>query len=144
MAEFQYAKGRIIESLQFIAGELKEFDQEYSSKAWTDYQNDKKIQKLIDRTIENILTALIEICGTILTQQSIPVENYAQILGECAKKFCFSAQEQESLSKLALQRNRLAHRYLNFRWQAVVMFKEQRQLINNILSKIMEYEKREK
>lgn len=144
MAEFKYAKGRIVESLQFIAGELKEFDQEYSSKTWTDYQNDKKIQKLIDRTIENVLTALIEVCGTILTQQNSAVENYAQVLSECAKKFGFSAQEQETLSKLALQRNRLAHRYLNFRWQAVAMFKEQRQLINNILSKIMKYEERGK
>ena len=115
MAEFKYAKGRIIESLQFIAGELREFDQEYAFKTWEDYQSDKKAQKLIDRTIENILTALIEVCGTILTQQNIVVENYAQVLSECAKKFSFSVQEQEALSKLALQRNRLAHRYLNFR-----------------------------
>ena len=123
MAEFKYAKGRIIESLQFIAGELREFDQEYAFKTWEDYQSDKKAQKLIDRTIENILTALIEVCGTILTQQNIAVENYAQVLSECAKKFSFSVQEQEALSKLALQRNRLARRYLNFRWQAVAMFK---------------------
>ena len=140
MAEFKYAKGRIIESLQFIAGELREFDQEYAFKTWEDYQSDKKAQKLIDRTIENILTALIEVCGTILTQQNIAVENYAQVLSECAKKFSFSVQEQEALSKLALQRNRLAHRYLNLRWQAVAMFKEQRPLINRILAKIMDYE----
>lgn len=140
MAEFKYAKGRIIESLQFIAGELREFDQEYAFKTWEDYQSDKKAQKLIDRTIENILTALIEVCGTILTQQNIAVENYAQVLSECAKKFSFSVQEQEALSKLALQRNRLARRYLNFRWQAVAMFKEQRPLINRILAKIMDYE----
>ena len=140
MPEFKYAKGRIIESLQFMAGELKEFDQEYAFKTWENYQNDKKLQKLIDRTIENILTALIEICGTILTQQNVSVENYAQVLGECAKRFSFPAQEQESLSKLALQRNRLAHRYLNFRWQAVAMFKEHRPLVNKTLAKIMEYE----
>ena len=75
-----------------------------------------------------------------MTQQNIAVENYAQVLSECAKKFSFSVQEQEALSKLALQRNRLARRYLNFRWQAVAMFKEQRPLINRILAKIMDYE----
>src|SRR3989338_5595197 len=142
MPDFKYAKGRIIESLQFIAEEIKEFDQEYASKAWTDYQNDKKLQKLVDRTIENIITALIEVCGTILTQQNTAVDNYAQVLSECAKKLGFSIQEQESISKLALQRNRLAHRYLNFRWQAVAMFKEQRPIINKILTKIMEYEEK--
>ena len=44
MAEFKYAKGRIIESLQFIAGELREFDQEYAFKTWEDYQSDKKLR----------------------------------------------------------------------------------------------------
>lgn len=140
MVEFKYAKGRIGESLQFIMSELKEFLQDYASKSWQDYRNDGKLQKLMDRTVENILTALIEVCGTILTQQNISIDNYAQVLGECAKRFGFSSQEQESLSKLALQRNRIAHRYLNFRWQAVVMFKEQRPLVNKLLAKIMEYE----
>lgn len=82
MAEFKYAEGRIKDSLQFIAVEMKEFDQDYSGKSPQEYREDKKLQKLIDRTVENILTALIEICGTILTRENIPVESYAQILME--------------------------------------------------------------
>lgn len=140
MAEFRYAKGRIAESLQFIAGELKEFQQDYASKSWEDYRNDHKIQKLMDRTVENILTALIEVCGTLLTQENSPTESYAQVLGECAKKLGFSKKEQECLSKLALQRNRLAHRYLNFRWEAVNMFKEQIPIITSLLKKISDRE----
>jgi len=60
MPEYKYAKGRIAESIQFISQELKEFEEDYSNKNWTEYQEDKKLQKLIDRTVENILTALIE------------------------------------------------------------------------------------
>ena len=138
MPEFKYARGRITNSLQFITEEIKEFEQDYSSKTWKDYKEDRKIQKLIDRTVENILTALIEVCGTILTQEGISAENYAQVLGECAKKFTFSEDEQSSLVKLAIQRNRLAHRYLNFRWQAVKMFVETKQLILKLLTKISE------
>jgi uncharacterized protein YutE (UPF0331/DUF86 family) len=141
MPEFKYAKGRITESLQFIAIELKEFEQDYASKTWQDYQKDKKLQKLIDRTVENILTTLIEICGTILTQESIPVENYTQVLSECARKFGFSKEEQENLAKLAIQRNRLARRYLNFRWQAVNAFVNTKLLISKLLVKILEREK---
>lgn len=48
MPEFKYAKGRIIESLQFISEEIKEFETDYASKNWDDYQGDKKLQKLID------------------------------------------------------------------------------------------------
>jgi len=142
MPEFKYAKGRIIESLQFISTEMKEFDEDYTSKTWEDYQKDKKLQKLIDRTVENILTALVEISGTILAQESIPIENYTQVLKECAKRFGFSEKEQDDLSKLALQRNRLAYRYLDFRWQAINMFVKAKPLISRLLAKILEKEKR--
>jgi uncharacterized protein YutE (UPF0331/DUF86 family) len=138
MPEFKYARGRIADSLRFITEEIKEFDHDYSSKTWKNYQEDRKLQKLIDRTVENILTALIEVGGTILTQEGISAENYAQVLGKCAKKFGFSEAEQVSLAKLAMQRNRLAHRYLNFRWQAVMMFVETRPLILQLLTKISE------
>ena len=142
MPEFKYAKGRIIESLQFIGNEMKEFDEDYASKGWEEYQKDKKLQKLIDRTVENILTALVEVCGTILTQDNISVENYAQILRECSKKFGFSEDEQESLAKLAIQRNRLAHRYLNFRWQAISLFSKLRPLISKLLAEILKREEK--
>lgn len=141
MPEFKYAKGRISESLQFIAIEMKEFEQEYSTKTWKDYQQERKLQKLIDRTVENILTALIEVCGTILIQEGIAVESYAQALKECSKLLGFSEKEQEKLAKLAIQRNRLAHRYLNFRWEAVKMFIDVKPLVSKLLKKILEREK---
>src|SRR4030042_119307 len=114
MVEFRYATGRVAESIQYISDELKEFDSEYASKTWKDYQDDKKLQKLMDRTVENILTALIEICGTILTEENISVDNYSDVLKKCSKIFSFTEEDQEKLAKLAIQRNRLAHRYLNF------------------------------
>ena len=138
MSEFRYAKGRIPDSLQFISREIKEFDKDYACITQEDYKNDIKIQKLIDRTVENILIALIEISGTVITQKGIAVESYGQALEECAKLFGFSKDEQKSLSKLALQRSRLAHRYLNFRWQAVAMFKELKGLILKLLARVLE------
>jgi len=103
MPEFNYAKGRITDSLQFIATEIKEFEQDYIFKSWKDYKKDRKLQKLMDRTVENIFTALIEICGTILTQEGIPADSYAQVLSECAQRLGFSEEEQEMLAKVAMQ-----------------------------------------
>lgn len=138
MPEFNYAKGRITDSLQFIATEIKEFEQDYSTKTWKDYKKDRKLQKLMDRTVENIFTALIEICGTILTQEGISVESYAQVLSECAQRLGFSEEEQETLAKIAIQRNRLAYRYLNFRWQAINMFIKNKSLILKLLIRVSE------
>ena len=138
MAEFHYAKGRIGDSLQFIAREMAEFDKEYSRKAWAEYQQDGKLQKLMDRTVENILTALVEVCGTILAEKGIAAENYGEVLKQAAALFSLSEDEQNDLAKLAVQRNRLAHRYLDYKWQAIKMFNEQRSLIQTLLKNILE------
>ncbi|MDI6786690.1 MAG: DUF86 domain-containing protein [bacterium] len=140
MVKFEYAKGRIIESLQFISDEMKEFDTEYANKTWKEYEEDKKIQKIIERTIENILTALIEVSGSILTQEGIIVENYADALGKCAKLFKLTEEEQQSIEKLASIRNRLAHRYLNLKWQVINMYKTNCNLIKELLTSILKRE----
>ena len=144
MPELRYARGRIIESIQFITEEMVEFEKEYVVKTWQDYQSDKKLQKLMDRTVENILTALIEVSGTILTQEGIPVESYSDALRRIGEIFCLSQEEQENLANLAFQRNRLAHRYLNLRWQAISSYVNQRDLIQRLLNLILEEEEKKR
>ena len=144
MPEFKYAKGRIAESIQYLSEEIREFESDYADKTWTDYQNDKKLQKLVDRTVENILTALIEVCGTILAEEGLGVDSYGDALRKTAKLLGFSEAEQDSLSRLAIQRNRLAHRYLNFRWQAIKMFGEQKNLTVKLVDRILERERKNK
>ena len=142
MPEFRYARGRVAESIQYISEEMKEFDLEYADKAYEDYQNDKKLQKLMDRTVENILTALIEVCGTVITEEGIGADSYADTLKKSARLFGFSLEEEDRFAGLAIQRNRLAHRYLNFRWQAIKMYKEQNELILRLLTRILAMEKK--
>jgi len=142
MPEFTYGKGRVAESIQYLSEEIKEFESEYADKTWKDYQNDKKLQKLMDRTVENVLTALIEVCGTILAEEGIGVDSYSDALKKSARLLGFSEEEQDNLLRLAIQRNRLAHRYLNFRWQTIKMFNEQKNLIIEFVSKILEREKK--
>jgi uncharacterized protein YutE (UPF0331/DUF86 family) len=138
MPEFRYAKGRIADSIRFISEELREFDDEYAGRAREEYQADRKLQKLIDRTVENILTALIEICGTFLSEQGGAADSYAEALRACAGQLGFQQGEQEQLAALATIRNRLAHRYLNFRWQAIEDFSKKRGLVTRVVSKILQ------
>jgi len=140
MPKFTHAKGRISESLKFISQEMNEFERDYSDKTWKDYQNDTKLQKLMDRTVENILTAIIEISGTVLTEEGIAVESYSDALRKYAEFYGLSEEESENLARLAVQRNRLAHRYLNFRWQAIKMFVAQKGLIQKLLTLTLERE----
>ena len=140
MPEFRYAKGRILDSIRFITEEVKEFEKEYENRSRREYEDDRKLQKLVDRTVENILTAMIEVCGTYLTEEGIPVESYGDALKKAGKHLGLTEEEQNDLSKLALQRNRLAHRYLNFRWQAIRFFAEKRELVIRIVTMLLERE----
>lgn len=141
MPEFKYAKGRIAETINFISEEIREFESDYARKTSEEYQNDKKLQKLIDRTVENILTAIIEICGNIVAEEGMGIDNYADAIKKAAKKYGFSEEEQTKLAGLAIQRNRLAHRYLNYKWEAINYFKRELNLIIKLISKILEKEK---
>jgi uncharacterized protein YutE (UPF0331/DUF86 family) len=142
MVDFQYAKGRIEESVDFISKEMEEFEKDYAAKDWQEYKENNKLQKLIDRTVENILTALIEISGTIVVEEGISGRSYAEILVKVGQLFGFTDKEQEELSRLAVQRNRLAHRYLNYRWEATRSYKKAAPLIRRLLVAAIEREKK--
>jgi len=142
MPEFRYAKGRIMDSLAFISKEMEEFDSDYATKTWKDYSSDTKLQKLVDRTIENILTALIEVSGVILVEKNISAESYPDVMRKIGQSFGFNEEESDALARLAIQRNRLAHRYLNFRWQVVKFYIQNRDLLKRLVNNFYEYEKK--
>ena len=143
MPEFRYAGGRILESIQYMSEELTEFQNDYAGRTWKEYQADKKLQKLIDRTVENVLTALIEVCGTFLTEEGILVESYADALRKTAERLGFDERGQDDLAALAIHRNRFAHRYLNFRWQTVRFFSDKRDLISDLLARLLAREEKQ-
>ncbi|MBI5681893.1 MAG: hypothetical protein HZC45_01785 [Deltaproteobacteria bacterium] len=141
MPEFRYSKGRILESLAFITKEMGEFESDYELKTWQEYSTDTKLQKLIDRTIENILTAVVEVSGVILTEKDIEADSYPDVMRKTGGCFGFNEGEKEILAKFAVQRNRLAHRYLNFRWQVVKFYVENRDILKRLAGSIYKYEK---
>jgi len=144
VANFNYAKGRIEESIEFITREMEEFEKDYAAKDWKEYKQNNKLQKLIDRTVENILTALIEISGTVLVEEGISGHSYSEILKKIGEFFDFTEKQQKNLSILAVQRNRLAHRYLNYRWEAIKAYKKTEPLIKKLLVAVIEREKKKK
>ena len=77
-----------------------------------------------------------------MTEQGIGVGSYSEALRKSGELFGFSIEEQDRLAGLAIQRNRLAHRYLNFRWQAIKMFKEETNLIIRLMSCTLEGERK--
>lgn len=141
--EFSYTRGRILASVNFISKEIEDFEKHFSKITWKQYKLlDPLKAKALEKTVENILTALIEIAGTISVEEGKTVENYASAIKEASLILNFKEEKSEMLSRLANQRNRLAHRYLDFKWEAIKTFKETKPLIVEFLKKVVNREKR--
>jgi len=140
MPDYTYAKGRIAETIQFISKEMKEFEDDYAALAWEDYQRDSKMQKVVDRTVENVLNALVELCGTLLAEEGKTSENYAETLRAAAATLGFRPEQAKELAKLASHRNRLVHRYLNMKWQAIKAYQDQSALIAELMQAVLDRE----
>lgn len=140
MVEYKYAEGRVAQSVQFILQEMTEFECDYANKRWEDYNRDTKLQKLMERTVENILTALIEVAGTALAKEGLSAENYSEVMEEAGRFYKLNKSECLSLSKLASQRNRLVHRYLDLKWQVIIVYKQNAPLIRKFLRLVLDRE----
>lgn len=140
MVEYKYAEGRVVDSVQFILREMAEFDKDYADKDWKEYNGDTKLQKLIERTVENILTAMVEIAGTLLAREGIAAESYSEVMEEAGRFFKLGGAECRNLAKLAIQRNRMVHRYLDLKWQVVIAYKQNRPLLKKFLKLVLDRE----
>jgi uncharacterized protein YutE (UPF0331/DUF86 family) len=141
--EFSYAKGRILPSVEFILKEMDDFDRHFSKISWNDYRvMDTLKAKAMEKTVENILTALIEIAGTIAVESEIIVESYSAALTEASLIIGLNEESAVALGKLAGMRNRLAHRYLDFKWETIKAYKGAKSLIKDFLKRVVSREKK--
>lgn len=141
--EFSYAKGRILSSVEFVLGEIDDFDKHFSEISWKDYRIlDSLKAKAMEKTVENILTALVEIAGTIAVESEKIVENYSAALTEAGLITGLSEDSAITLGKLAGMRNRLAHRYLDYKWETIKAYKDAKPLINDFLKRVIDREKK--
>lgn len=140
--EFSYAKGKILATVEFITKEMEDFDKYFAEITWKEYKILEPIKaKALEKTVENILTALIEISGTISVEEGKSVENYYMAINEASVILGFDEETAVSLAKLAAQRNRIVHRYLDFKWEAIKSYKESEGLIREFLKRVLEKEK---
>ncbi len=132
--DFSYSKGRVLSSVNFVLKEMDDFDRYFSGITWQDYRTLEPLKlKALERTVENILTALIEISGAIVVEEEKQVEDYATVIEQASMVIGLAGDEASQLARLARQRNRLAHRYLDFKWDAIKSYVDTRTSIKHFL-----------
>lgn len=116
-------KLKLVPHIDYLEKELQ-FLQKYKEEVdWKSYQSIREKRLEIERWIECLINATLDISKMFLTLFSGDVpETSREILFKMASFIYNEEGEAESFSKLAKIRNTLAHRYLDIRWQDIKMF----------------------
>jgi len=116
--------GQRIDFLQIQIGDLKRFN----SLDWKTYNADRDIQRNIERLIENVANAAIDICKIILAGEEIEMPNsYKEIILKLGTLGILDDALAIKMANYASLRNFLAHRYLDLKWEKIKNFRDNAQ-----------------
>lgn len=112
-------RARLIERLQFLETEYGELES-FKALTYKEYLEDKVKRRNIERWVENLLNATIDIAKLILaSRKGLIPRTYEQTLREFAVSAGLSEEMSQELSDFARLRNILAHEYLDILYSRI-------------------------
>lgn len=112
----------IAERINFIQIQLEDLKQFYLLD-WSTYNRDRNVQRNIERLIENVANATIDICKIILASEEIEMpSSYKDIVLKLGLVGILEEKLANKMAEYTLLRNFLAHRYLDLRWEKIKKF----------------------
>ena len=137
---FQGDKIKLVPLLDYLEKELQFLPKYKEEIDWKVYQSVREKRLEVERWVECIINATLDISKMILTlsKEEIP-ETSREILYKIAT-LIYEEDTAETFSKLAKIRNTLAHRYLDIRWNDIKSFMQKAE---DIYPPFLEYVKKE-
>ncbi|MCP2239626.1 type VII toxin-antitoxin system HepT family RNase toxin [Thermoanaerobacterium thermosaccharolyticum] len=115
-------KINILKRIDFIQIELNDLD-EYKKLTYEEYDTDRIVRRNVERIIENISNALIDISKIIIVNENIDIPNsYREIILKLGEIKTIDEELAKSIAEIARLRNVLAHQYLDIKWSYVKTF----------------------
>ena len=109
---------RLQKRVIFLEAELKDFSY-YKDFGFSDYQGNAHKKREIERWVENIMNAVLDIAKIILSSHKSEIpETYRDTI-EKLSKLGLAEQVIQLLVQWIQLRNILAHEYLDLRWQRI-------------------------
>ena len=119
-------KGSLVSRLSFLESELRELAG-HQGLEWQSYLEDKPLRRNIERMIENIVNALVDVGKIILSDKTageIPA-TYGEVILKLSEFKIIDFDLAQCLAEHVKLRNYLAHQYLDLRWDKVKQFLQQ-------------------
>ncbi|MGF7398940.1 DUF86 domain-containing protein [Thermoanaerobacterium thermosaccharolyticum] len=115
-------KINILKRIDFIQIELNDLD-EYKKLTYEVYNTDRIVRRNVERIIENISNALIDISKIIIVNENIDIPNsYREIILKLGEIKTIDEELAKSIAEIARLRNVFAHQYLDIKWSYVKTF----------------------
>jgi uncharacterized protein YutE (UPF0331/DUF86 family) len=114
----------IVKRIDFVETELKDLD-DYKNLDFENYSQNRKTRRDVERLVENIANASIDIGKIILAGEDVELpETYKDIFIKLSEIRMIDKKLSEGLSDLVRLRNILAHQYLDIKWEMIKNFKD--------------------
>lgn len=115
-------KVSIVKRLSFLEIELKDLEQ-YAELDFETYSSDRRTRRDVERIIENIINACIDMAKILLSGEELPMpETYKEVFLQLGQAAILDKELARSLADLVRVRNILAHQYLDLKWDVLKDF----------------------
>lgn len=112
----------ISQRIDYMRIQLKDAEQ-FNNLDWLTYKNNRDIQRNIERLIENVANASIDISKILLAGIEVEMPNsYKEIILTLGQIKVLDDKTSLNISNYAALRNFLAHEYLDLKWDKVKFF----------------------
>ena len=116
---------RILRSLDFLEEELADIG-EFQGATKQQYVRDRSFRRNVERWVENLVNATIDIAKTILaSERSRMPRTYRETVEKLGAEEAFDPAVCEELAEFTRLRNMLAHEYLDLRFSRIREFIDQ-------------------
>ncbi|MFH0755132.1 MAG: HepT-like ribonuclease domain-containing protein [bacterium] len=132
------AKKNIIELLDFLEEQFKDIEK-FKKLNWNTYQSNRDERRNIERWVENLIMAFLDIAKVILASEKREIpQSYKDILKIFIAFHIISDEKTaEKFSEFAKLRNIVAHEYLDLKWEKIKNFiKEAEKLYPQLFKKV--------
>lgn len=114
----------LIRRMAFIEEELKDLE-EHLDLDFKGYTTQKKVRREVERIIENVLNASIDLAKILLAGEDVEVPaTYRETFEKLGEIGLLDEEVAGQIADLVRLRNVLAHQYLDLKWETIHKFIE--------------------
>lgn len=129
-------KEGVLRRIDFIRLELEEL-KECEIVNYKDYAKNIKERKVLERTVENIVNAIIDISKLLLTGENVEMPaTYSDAIKKLELLDVLNPEEAKALGNFVKLRNLLAHEYLDLRWAEINNFLKNKGIVEKFIKDV--------